>query len=553
MEEEPNYFLNQFAIQIWRDLTEYLMSHPETLVDSYFQYWQSYMELIQASQKQSDITQHLNKQFQHADWQSNIIFNFIERSYLLFAKHIEQFSQNLIIEDEKIRKRVQFYSKQFIDSLSPCNFINTNPAVLEKIIKTNGQNIIDGFKRFQEDLRLGHGQLQIQQTDFSVYKLGNNIACTPGKVIYQNDLMQLIQYNPSTTRVHSIPLLMIPPWINKYYILDMQVANSFVKWLVDQGYIVFMISWVNPTKVHEQKEFSDYLQEGPLCALTLIQSVVGHNKINLLGYCIGGTLLACLLAYLAKNKSNSEIMSATFLTTLLDFSEPGELGIFIDEKQIALIENEMMQSGYLDGRILSAVFNALRAKDLIWMAFVQNYLIGEKPKPFDFLFWNADCTNVPAKVHQFYLRNMYLKNLLIRPNQITLNNVAIDLNQITTPSYFLAAHDDHIAPWQSCYQSYLCIPSEKQFVLTESGHVAGVINPPYKNKYVYWKNTTLVSDAAQFLESAQKYHGSWWLDWEEWLKKFSGESIPAEEINWQAYAAIEEAPGSYVKRKVFDL
>lgn len=555
--EEKTHFIANYLTQTWQELAEYLLQHPDKLTMSQVSYWQSYYNLWQEFYDKNHLSKTHDalhdKRFQHADWQKNLIYNFIQRSYQLLIEHTDKLTKELEIKNGKKAQKFRFYSRQLIDAVSPSNFINTNPEIFSKTLETNGANLLEGFKQFKQDLERNQGQLQIKLSDTSQFELGKNIACTPGKVVFQNDLIQLIQYTPTTKKVYEIPLLIIPPWINKYYILDLQQDNSFVKWLLDQGYVVFMISWVNPTHEHKDKEFSHYLLEGPLAALSIINEITKHNIINILGYCIGGTLLGCLLAYLAKKKNNINILSATFLTTLFDFSEPGELGTFIDEQQLTMLEEYMNKKGYLDGNMMASIFNALRANDLIWSAFVNNYLKGQQPKPFDLLYWNADSTNIPALTHRFYLRNMYLNNLLIQPDKIKLNNVPIDLGKINVPSYFLATQDDHIVPWKSCYQSHRFLKNPVKFVLAGSGHVAGVINPPQKKKYGYWTNPSTPTCADDFLASATFHKGSWWTDWRDWLSQYSGKLIAAHAMQLNREKFIEDAPGSYVKVKIADI
>ncbi len=526
-------------VDTWQQFAACISKHPDKLLHTQSAYWQDYLVLCQEIENISPM--------QIENWQQHTAFHFIKKSHALLSHHIQQLINNITSgESNKIAKKLQFYAKQFIDALSPNNFANTNPDIIARTMEVNGGNFISGMKQFLADLEQGESILNITSTDPHYFKIGENIACTKGYVIYQNDLMQLIQYSPTTEKTYQYPLLIIPPWINKYYILDLQQENSLVKWLVDQGLTVFMISWVNPTQEHREKSFSHYMQQGPLAAMRVIKQQTKTMNINLLGYCIGGTLLGCTLAYLAK-KQDHRVQSATFLTTLFDFSEPGDLGNFIDENQLAILENKMKTDGYLDGKILSAIFNLLRANDLIWSAFVNQYLKGQKPKPFDLLYWNADCTNIPEKVHRFYLRNMYLYNYLVQPNKIKLAGVAIDLNWVTTPSYFLAAQDDHIVPWRSSYKSSQCFSGPVKFVLTASGHVAGVVNPPVRNKYCYWTNTKKYKKPENYLASAVLKQGSWWNDWIGWLKKHAGEWQSAERIRQGETNFIEEAPGSYVK------
>ncbi len=546
MEGKPIDFMIHHLIDAWNDTSKLILNNPTKVFNNQTQYFHDYLNIWQNSPTEHPNT--FDKRFQHADWQDNVVLNTIKQCYFLFATHIEKFISDIAEHDEKLAKKLHFYTQQFIDASAPTNFVNINPDVLSKTFETNGANLVDGLKQFLEDI--SHGST-IKIADFDVFKVGENIACTPGKVIYQNDLMQLIQYSPTTQKIYQNPLLIIPPWINKYYILDLQPENSFVKWLVGNGVTVFMISWVNPTSLHRDKQFENYMVEGPLTAFDIIKKLINADTINALGYCVGGTLLACTLAYLAKHNL-AYVGSATFLTTLLDFSEPGELGNFIDEKQISFLEDHMKTNGYLDGNIMAAVFNSLRANDLIWSSFINNYLKGQKPKAFDLLHWNSDATNIPEKVHSFYLRNMYLNNHLVKRNQISLGDTPLDLANITIPSYFLATHDDHIVPWTTCYKSKQNLGGPVKFVLASSGHVAGVINPPHKNKYGYWTNTARIKRADNFLKTAKFHTGSWWNDWEKWLVKYSGELCSADALHFANQTVIEDAPGSYVKVRLFN-
>ncbi|TAK72832.1 MAG: class I poly(R)-hydroxyalkanoic acid synthase [Gammaproteobacteria bacterium] len=518
-------------IETWQQLASCIEQHPDKLFNMQSDYWQDYLALCQETG--------------NTPWQQQVAFHFIKKSYSLLSQHLQQWTENITTdENSKIAKKLTFYTKQLLDALSPNNFVATNPDIIAKTIEMDGGNFINGMQQFLADLEQGKGLLTITPTDLDFFKPGENIACTKGHVIYQNDLMQLIHYQPTTEKTYTYPLLIIPPWINKYYILDLQSENSLVKWLVDQGWNVFMISWVNAKEAHRKKNFSHYLQEGPLAALKIIKKIKKIDHINVLGYCIGGTLLGCTLAYLAK-KQDSCIKSATFLTTLFDFSEPGDLGNFIDANQLAILEKHMESKGYLDGKIMSAVFNLLRANDLIWSAFVNYYLKGEKPKPFDLLYWNADPINIPEHVHRFYLRNMYLHNYLVQSNKLKLSGTPIDLRCITIPSYFLAAQDDHIVPWSSSYKSSHYLSGPVRFVLTTSGHVAGVVNPPYRNKYSYWTSNQSHQHPEDYLFSATLNPGSWWDDWATWLKNYSGELQSVDcDISKNI---IEDAPGSYVK------
>lgn len=545
--EQTHYLVSHF-FETSNKLIQCLIKHPEVLPQVQFAYWHDYLNLCKDFEKSQE--QNVDKRFRDPQWQQQLFFNFIKNTYLLLSQHIEHLiTQITVSEPKKVKKQIQFYVRQILDAFAPSNFIHTNPEVLAKVFETKGANLAIGMKQFLQDLSQGKS-LFAPISDCESFQLGQNLAATPGKVIYQNDVMQLIHYQPTATKVYERPLLIIPPWINKYYILDLQADNSFVRWLVDQGIDVFMISWVNATSVHKDKSFFNYLTEGPLQALKIIESATQAQKVNLLGYCVGGTLLGCLLAYLAKKK-DPRIGSATFLTTLLDFSEPGELGVFIDEAQIKALEKNMKLNGYLDGNMMAAAFTSLRANDLMWSSFINHYLKGEKPQTLDFLYWNADASNIPAKVHSFYLRTMYLNNHLIEPNKVKMGTTTLNLSKIETPSYFLATRADHIVPWQSCYKSSQTLTQAPvKFVLAGSGHVAGVVNPPHKNKYGYWTAIDQPYHPEQFVEQAKFSEGSWWLDWISWLKHHSGELAVVKQPKRKNSKTLEPAPGSYVQVRI---
>lgn len=544
--DEQTYIAITYLFEICFSIIRTLMQNPQHLINSQINYYKEYQRLCLELSHKTQISE--DKRFHHCDWHENIFFNFIKQSYLLLAKHIESLIKEIEPSDKKMAMKLRFYCHQLMDAIAPSNFLHINPEIIEKTFETKGMNLLNGLKQFIEDFKNETDQLNLQTSDNESFELGENIACTPGYVVYQNDLMQLIQYSATTDKIYQYPLLIVPPWINKYYILDLQKENSLVKWLVDQGFSVFMISWVNPTNQHKEKEFSDYMIEGSIKALEMIKVITGPRKINLLGYCIGGTLLGCMLAYLAKTNDGS-ISSATFLTTLLDFSEPGELGVFIDEYEINLLEKNMKINGYLDGRIMASVFNALKANDLIWSSFINKYLKGHKPKPFDFLFWNSDSTNIPEKVHSFYLRNMYLNNNLSLPDKLQIANTAIDLSKISIPCYFLATKDDHIVPWKTSYKSKHLLNGSVKFVLAGSGHVAGVVNPPNKNKYGYWTHPNPPKNPEKFLAKATYHEGSWWINWVKWIQKYSGKCTTFSCSNFNNQIKLENAPGSYVKQK----
>jgi len=388
--------------------------------------------------------------------------------------------------------------------------------------------------------------LRIKMTDTTAFELGKNVATTPGKVVFQNDLIQLLQFEPTTREVFKRPLLIFPPWINKYYILDLREKNSFIKWATDQGHSVFVMSWVNPDARLATKSFGDYLTEAALAAVDKVCEQTGEKEINAVGYCLGGTLLGTTLAYMAATK-DKRIASATFFTTMLDFSIPGELGVFIDEQQVASLEKKMAERGFLEGTEMAGTFNMLRSNDLIWSFVVNNYLMGKDPFPFDLLFWNSDSTRMPYAMHSFYLRNMYMQNLLKEPGGITLNDVAIDLGKIKVPSYFISTIEDHIAPWKSTYLGAQRFSGPVRFVLGGSGHIAGIVNPPAANKYGYWLNDKLGETADHWLEDAQQQPGSWWTDWQQWVTAQDDRKVPARSPAKGKLKVLEDAPGSFAK------
>jgi len=444
------------------------------------------------------------------------------------------------------RMRIRFYTRQFADALSPSNFLLTNPEVLAATRKEKGVNLLRGFRMLLEDLQRGDGQLLISMTDREAFEVGTNIATTEGAVVFENEMMQLIQYAPRTKTVYKRPLLIIPPWINKFYILDLQPKNSFIRWAVDRGYTVFIISWVNPDEKLRYKRFEDYMHEGILAALDAIERATGEREVNTIGYCIGGTLLAAALAWM-KVKQDERICSATFFTAQVDFSEAGELKVFIDNKQLTSLEKRMRMQGYLDGEAMAMTFNMLRANDLIWSFVVNNYLLGRKPANFDLLFWNSDFTRLPETMHCFYLRKMYLENRLVEPGGIEIDGVPIDLSTIDIPVYIQSSREDHIAPYPSVYKATQIYSGETTFMMAGSGHIAGVINPPAAEKYGYWTNPELPENVEDWITGAEQHAGSWWPHWDGWLKSRSGRRVPARQPGDGELPVIEPAPGRYVK------
>ncbi|HUY03069.1 MAG TPA: class I poly(R)-hydroxyalkanoic acid synthase [Rhodocyclaceae bacterium] len=543
--------------QAFMDMMAKMLANPYqlaqaqmSLVWDYFSLWQHSMLRFSGMQPSAMVQPAKgDNRFKDSEWEEHFLFDFIKQSYLITARHIHDAVSQVEDLPEITHKKVNFFTRQFIDALSPSNFALTNPEVLRETVRSHGQNLLKGFNNLLRDIEEGNGQLHIKMTDPSAFELGRNVATTPGKVVFQNELIQLLQFSPTTQEQFRRPLLIIPPWINKYYILDLRAANSFIKWATDQGHTVFVISWVNPDARLAQKGFEDYLNEGALAALDAVCRQTGEQEVNLIGYCLGGTLLGSALGYLAA-KRDRRIVSATFFVALLDFSIPGELGVFIDEEQVANLEKKMAQRGYLEGSEMAGTFNLLRGNDLIWSFVVNNYLMGREPFPFDLLFWNSDSTRMPYKMHSFYLRNMYLKNLLKEPGGIELNGVPIDLGKVKVPSYFISTVEDHIAPWKSTYLGALRLAGPVRFVLGGSGHIAGIVNPPTAGKYCYWTGGAkkLPATPEQWFEQAEQHPGSWWSDWQQWLADLNGDDkVPARDPARGKLKVIEGAPGSFVK------
>ena len=491
--------------------------------------------------------------FADKDWQTNPLFDYLKQAYLLNSRTILELVESLEDTDHLKQEQFIFFTRQLVNALAPTNFVLTNPQVLRKTIDTKGANLLTGVKNLVGDVRSNPKMLNIAMTDFSAFEVGKNLATTPGKVIFQNELLQLIQYSPTTEKVCQTPLLIIPPWINKYYILDMKEENSLVKWLVDQGHTVFIISWVNPGPELRDIRFEDYMTRGSLAALDAVKKATGEPDANLIGYCVGGTLLSATLAYLANKRKAKQVKSATYLTTLIDFSDPGGIGVFVNETSVNSIERMLSKKGFFDGRAMAFSFNLLRENDLFWSFFVNNYLLGEKPQPFDLLFWNSDGTNLPAAMHGWYLRNMYLENKFIEPNGITLADTPVDHRKIKTPVYFLSTIQDHIAKWKSTYTATQVHSGDVTFVLSGSGHIAGVVNPPVAQKYCFWTNEELPKDPDEWLENADKHPGSWWPHWNQWIQTYTGEQVEARIPGDHELEVIEDAPGAYVKTKIADV
>jgi polyhydroxyalkanoate synthase len=485
-----------------------------------------------------------DRRFSAEEWQANSVFNYLKGSYLLASNWLMQLADATHF-DSKDKQRLLFYVKQFVDGMSPSNFVATNPEVITLALETHGRSLLDGLQNLLADMKKGH----ISMTDESAFTLGENLATTPGAVIYENSLMQVIQYQPTTRTVWKRPLLIIPPFINKFYILDLQPENSFVKYALDQGNAVFLISWVNPDAEQRNITWDDYIESGVFTAIKVIKKITAAKRVNALGWCVGGTLLASVLAVMHARKRRT-IASATFFTTLLDFSEPGELGVFIDKTVLDQRQKKLERTGVFPGKDLALVFSLLRANDLIWSYVVNNYLKGKSPPPFDVLYWNSDPTNLPANLYVSYVRDMYLENKLVEPEALTMCGQAIDLRKVTTPSYFLSTINDHIAPWGATAEAIDLFSGPVEFVLGASGHIVGVINPPAKHKRSYWINGQRGRGPQHWLDTAISQPGSWWPHWSNWLKQFTGKGREAQKkLGNKDYPVIEAAPGRYVMKR----
>ena len=545
--------------QAFLEMTQKMMANPMAVMQAQIDLWQDYPNLWASATRrflgesadpviQPDGD---DRRFKDPSWSQNAVFDFIKQSYLLTARWMQNTVHEVEGLDSHTARKVDFYTKQFVDAMAPTNFVLTNPEVLRETLDSGGENLVRGLEHLLNDLERGKGQLRISMTDQDAFKVGENLATTPGEVVFQNDLMQLIQYAPMTETVARTPLLIIPPWINKYYILDLREKNSFIRWAVSQGLTVFVISWVNPDAKLATKTFEDYMQEGPVAALGAIEKATGERQVNVIGYCLGGTLLASTLAWMTA-KGDDRVKSATYFTTMIDFQEAGDLSVFIDEEQLVMLEERMNERGYLEGSEMATTFNMLRANDLIWSFVVNNYLMGKDPFPFDLLYWNSDSTRMPAAMHSFYLRQMYLENKLIQPGGITLGGVPIDLSTIKTPTFVLSTKEDHIAPWKSTYAAVNTYSGPVKFVLAGSGHIAGVVNPPdpAKMKYGYWTYARKIKSPDNWFEKAEHHEGSWWPEWRAWLEKYAGGQVPARKPGDGKLRVIEAAPGSYVKAKI---
>ncbi len=544
------------AVKTIGHVAEYWLSDPQRALELQTSLGRAYLDLWAGAVKKmaGEQTEPVaapaptDKRFADPEWSQNQFFDFLKQAYLLTAGWAGKLVKDADGLDPHTRQKAEFYVRQIMNAVAPTNFVLTNPELLRETFSSNAENLVQGMHMLTEDIKAGKGNIKIRQSDASKFEVGRNLATTPGKVVFQNELMQLIQYEASTEKVLKQPLLIVPPWINKFYVLDLSPEKSFIKWCVDQGVTVFVISWINPDERHASAGFDEYMRDGPLAALEIIKDITGETKIHTAGYCVGGTLLAIALAYLA-SKKQSRAVTATMFTAQVDFTHAGDLMVFVDEERIASLEKRMKDQGYLEASNMATAFNLLRSNDLIWPYVVNNYLRGKKPFPFDILYWNSDATRMPAANHSFYLRNCYLDNKLSK-GEMEVGGVKLDLKKIKVPLYNLATREDHIAPAKSVLTGSALFGGKVKYVLAGSGHIAGVVNPPSRPKYQYWTNDNpLVPDFDKWLKSATEHAGSWWPDWFEWLKAHDNKLVPARKVGSKMYKPIEDAPGSYVKMK----
>jgi polyhydroxyalkanoate synthase len=544
------------AIKSVGRIAEYWISDPQRALELQISLGRAYLDLWAGAVKRMAgeqanpvvVPDPRDKRFSDPDWSQNQFFDFLKQAYLLTVQWADKLVKDAAGVDEHTRKKAEFYVKQIANAIAPSNFVLTNPELLRETFSSNGENLVRGMHMLSEDIKAGQGVLKIRQSDPSMFDVGKNLATTAGKVVFQNELMQLIQYEATTKNALKLPLLIVPPWINKFYILDLAPEKSFIKWCVDQGITVFVISWVNPDGRLAEKNFEEYMREGVITALDTIEAITGEKKTNAIGYCVGGTLLAITLAFLAAKKQN-RVKSATLFTAQVDFTYAGDLMVFVDEERIRQLETHMKEQGYLEASRMANTFNMLRSNDLIWPYIVNNYMRGKKPLPFDILYWNSDATRMPAANHSFYLRNCYLDNKLTK-GEMEIAGTRLDLHNVKVPVYNLATREDHIAPARSVLYGSQYFGGPVKYVLAGSGHIAGVVNPPSKPKYQYWTGNKPNGESVDaWMKTATEHRGSWWPDWLDWLKAQGATTVPARKIGGGKFRPIEDAPGSYVKVK----
>jgi polyhydroxyalkanoate synthase subunit PhaC len=541
------------AVKTIGQVAEYWLADPQRALEAQSSLMKGYLDVWAGSVKRlagekadpAATPETKDGRFSDPDWSDNPFFDALKQSYLVTTAWAERMVREAEGIDEHTRHKAGFYVRQIANAVSPSNFVLTNPSLLRETFSSNADNLVRGFKMLAEDIEAGGGELRIRQTDPSRFKVGGNLATTPGKVIFENELMQLIQYAPTTKDVLAAPLLIVPPWINKFYVLDLTPEKSFLKWAVDHGLNVFVISWVNPDARLSGKDFEHYMREGVLAALEAVRVVTGEEKAHTVGYCVGGTLLATTLGWLAAN-GDDRILSASFLATQVDFTHAGDLKVFVDEEQVSALERRMADVGYMEASKMASAFNLLRSNDLIWPYVVNNYMRGKAPFPFDLLYWNSDSTRLPAANHSYYLRNCYLENKLSK-GQMEIAGVKIDLKKVKVPVYNLATREDHIAPAKSVFYGSQFFGGSVRFVLTGSGHIAGVVNPPGKKKYQYWTGGAAKGDLDNWIARAKEHPGSWWTDWFGWVEKLDKRRTKATEPGAGKLNPIEDAPGRYVR------
>ncbi|MBM3609461.1 MAG: class I poly(R)-hydroxyalkanoic acid synthase, partial [Alphaproteobacteria bacterium] len=537
------------------DIAEYWLSDPARTVQaqsaitkSMIELWGATYQRLSGGQAPEVIaTPAGDKRFADPDWRANPLYDFLRQAYQIATQWANDLVDKAQDIDPVTRQKAQFYVRQIAGAIAPSNFIVTNPELMRETLKQSGDNLVRGMHMLAEDIAAGHGQLKIRQTDASKFVLGRDMATTPGKIVFRNDLIELIQYAPSTPQVYKRPLLIVPPWINKFYVLDLNAQKSFVKFCVDNGLTVFLVSWVNPDERHASKDFESYMHEGIRAALDAIEQACGEREVTAIGYCVGGTLLAVTLAWMAAN-SDKRIASATFFTTQVDFTDAGDLKLFVDAERIRSIEENMNQRGYLEGSKMATAFNMLRPNELIWNYVVDNYLKGKEPMPFDLLAWNSDSTRMPAANHSFYLRKCYLENALTQ-GKMVVDNTRLDLKQVKIPVYNLAAKEDHIAPAKSVFNGAKFFGGPMRYVLAGSGHIAGVVNPASKPKYQYWTGAAPSGEFESWVAKAVEHPGSWWGDWLQWIIEQAPQKVPARTPGDGKLKPVCDAPGDYVRVK----
>lgn len=538
---------------------EALSRNPARMMEMQWSWWQGQIQIYQNVLMRSvakDVAPFIqpesgDRRFNSPLWQEHPNFDLLSQSYLLFSQLVQNMVDVVEGVPDKVRYRIHFFTRQMINALSPSNFLWTNPEVIQQTVAEQGENLVRGMQVFHDDVMNSGKYLSIRMVNSDSFSLGKDLAYTPGAVVFENDIFQLLQYEATTENVYQTPILVVPPFINKYYVLDLREQNSLVNWLRQQGHTVFLMSWRNPNAEQKELTFADLITQGSVEALRVIEEITGEKEANCIGYCIGGTLLAATQAYYVAKRLKNHVKSATYMATIIDFENPGSLGVFINEPVVSGLENLNNQLGYFDGRQLAVTFSLLRENTLYWNYYIDNYLKGKEPSDFDILYWNSDGTNIPAKIHNFLLRNLYLNNELISPNAVKVNGVGLNLSRVKTPSFFIATQEDHIALWDTCFRGADYLGGESTLVLGESGHVAGIVNPPSRNKYGCYTNAAKFENTKQWLDGAEYHPESWWLRWQAWVTPYTGEQVPARNLGNAQYPSIEAAPGRYVLVNLF--